>query len=94
MYRDDGKYHFIHRSFQEYFCALYFSKQKDKNLRAIGDFFENRRLRSYDDKTFLMLYDMIPEKVDEYIFLPFLSELFNRCDEAAGYWTSIMSTIC
>ncbi|MEA4898699.1 MAG: NACHT domain-containing protein [Christensenellaceae bacterium] len=87
MYYESGKYHFTHRSFQEYFCALYFSKQKDKNLKSIGDFFEYKRRRTYGDKTFSMLYDMIPEKVEEYIFVPFLTTLFQKCDEGDGYWT-------
>lgn len=87
MFFESGKYHFTHRSFQEYFCASYFSKQKDKNLRAIGNFFEKRRSRNFGDKTFVMLYDMIPDKIDEYVFLPFLSDLFKECDEADGYWT-------
>lgn len=60
MYYESNRYHFTHRSFQEYFCALYFSKQKDKTLKAIGDFFENKRQRNFGDKTFHMLYDMIP----------------------------------
>ena len=87
MYFESGKYHFTHRSFQEYFCSLYFSKQKDKNLKSIGDFFENRHRSMYGDKTFHMLYDMIPDKVEEYIFLPFLTKLYARCDNEEGYWT-------
>lgn len=87
MYMESGKYHFTHRSFQEYFCALYFSRQKDRNLRAIGDFFENRRSRNYGDKTFLMLYDMIPAKIDEYIFIPFLTKIMDECSQNEGYWT-------
>lgn len=87
MYYESGKYHFTHRSFQEYFCALYFSKQKDKTLQHIGDFFEHKRSRNYTDKTFDMLYDMISEKVEEYIFEPFLISLFKECDERNGYWT-------
>lgn len=87
MYYESNRYHFTHRSFQEYFCALYFSKQKDKFLQKIGDFFETKRFRNYGDKTFHMLYDMISEKVEEYIFEPFLASLFNKCDENNGYWT-------
>ena len=87
MFLESGKYHFTHRSFQEYFCALYFSKQKDKNLRAIGNFFEKRRSRNFGDKTFIMLYDMIPAKIEEYVFLPFLADLFKECDERDGYLT-------
>ena len=87
MFYESGKYHFTHRSFQEYFCALYFSKQKDRTLGHIGDFFENKKSRHYTDKTFNMLYDMIPEKIEEYIFEPFLTSLFRECDEQEGYWT-------
>lgn len=87
MFYESGKYHFTHRSFQEYFCAFYFSKQKDKTLKAIGDFFENKKSRHYSDKTFNMLYDMIPEKIEEYIFEPFLQMLFEECDAEDGYWT-------
>lgn len=86
MFYESQKYHFIHRSFQEYFCAVYFSKQKDKNLERIGDMFENRSM-SYSDRTFDMLYDMIPERVEEYIFRPYLEKLFKKCDEEDGYWT-------
>jgi hypothetical protein len=87
MFREGGKYYFTHQTFQEYFCALFFSKQKDKFLPAIGDFFENRHNRIYEDKTFEMLYDMIPDKVEEYIFIPFLTNLYERCDSEDGFWT-------
>ena len=87
MYFESGKYHFTHRSFQEYFCTLYFSKQKDKHLESIADFFEHRRSRMYGDKTFNMLYDMISDKVEEYMFLPYLTKLYEHCDNEDGYWT-------
>lgn len=87
MYQESGMYHFTHRSFQEYFCALYFSKQKDKQLEKIGKFFENSRIHFFATSTFSMLYEMIPEKVEEYIFMPFLDELLKECEEKDGYWT-------
>ena len=87
MYFEGDRYHFTHRSFQEYFCALFFSKQKDKFIPKLGDFFEKHQRRMYGDGTFDMLYDMITEKVEEFIFLPFLSALFDKCDRADGYWT-------
>jgi len=87
LYHESGKYHFTHRSFQEYFCALYFSRQKDKALEKIGESFEKRSTISFSDKTFHMLYDMIPEKVEEYIFLPYLKKLFDECSGEDGYWT-------
>ena len=88
MYYESGKYHFVHRSFQEYFCAVFFSKQKDKNLYQISQIaFENSRSKSWSDRTFDMIYDMIPEKIEEYVFLPFLKDLFAECDKNDGYLT-------
>ena len=87
MFMESGKYHFTHRSFQEYFCALYFSKQKDKNLQRIGDFFEKTRIHFFATQTFEMLYDMIPEKVEEYIFMPYLDKLLSACENSDDYWT-------
>lgn len=93
LYQESGKYHFTHRSFQEYFCALYFSLQKDKDLARIGNSFETRRGFSSSDKTFSMLYDMIPEKVEEYIFLPYLKKLFDECVGNDEYWTYLTKFI-
>lgn len=45
------------------------------------------RQKSYHDKTFDMLYDMIPHRVDRYIFAPYLQKLWDECDEKDGYWT-------
>ena len=87
MYFEGNSYHFTHRSFQEYFCALFFSKQKDKFIAKLGAFFEKHRRRMLGDRTFYMLYDMATEKVEEYILLPFLSSLFDKCNNGDGYWT-------
>ena len=98
MYKDGEKYFFMHRSFQEYFCALSFSKQLDENLQAIGAFFENnggkkKYLNRYDilrlngDQTFDMLYDMIPDRVEKFILFPYLIKLFKACDSNEGYWS-------
>lgn len=87
MYKEGNRCYFIHRSFQEYFCALFFSTRMDDKLKKIGDFFETHSARFIGDHTFDMLYDMIPERIDRYVFLPFLQNLWERCDNAKGYWT-------
>lgn len=87
MYHENGKYHFMHRSFQEYFCALFFSRQMDDTLPAIANEFEKKRRRYGTDSTFGMLYDMITEKVEKKVFIPFLEDLFAKCDRKYGYWT-------
>lgn len=87
MYLESNSYSFIHRSFQEYFCARFFARQKDKNLERIGALFEHNKLARRGDQTFQMLYDMIPEKVTEFILIPFLQKLLQKCDEEDGYHT-------
>ena len=37
-------------------------------LRQIGEIFERNMKNIYDDQAFAMLYDMIPHRIEEYIF--------------------------
>ena len=93
MYKEGEKYYFIHRSFQEYFAAVYFAYDYDDNLGQVGKFFDESGHRSRSDRTFDMLYDMIPEKVERFIFLPFLTELFEKCKEQGEdkeYWSYLL----
>lgn len=87
MYLENDIYRFTHRSFQEYFCARCFSNQLDDDLVEIGNIFENMRSRSYADKTFPMLYDMIPTQINTHMFAPFLKRLISECNDGNGYWT-------
>jgi hypothetical protein len=90
MYREGDKLYFIHRSFQEYFTARYFSSVYDDRLGKAGIFFENMDHRSYSDRTFDMLYDMIPQKVERFIFLPFLdqkAEKYSKDGKGQEYWS-------
>ena len=89
IYLDGNHYTFTHRSFQEYFCALYFSKQKDRTLGSIGSLFEKSPFMA-QGYVFDMLYDLIPEKVEEYILRPALEKLFDKCEQEEGYWTYLM----
>lgn len=93
MYQEGDILYFIHRSFQEYFAALYFSSVYDESLYKVGKFFDKMQHRSYSDTTFDMLYDMIPKKVERYIFLPFLQDLINSCEAESKeqeYWNFLM----
>lgn len=89
MYHEGEKYYFIHRSFQEYFAAVHFASGYDAKLQKVGNFFEKMQHRSYTDRTFEMLYDMIPEKVERYIFFPYLKSLIEKCSAEGAdeeYW--------
>ena len=85
LYYESLKYHFIHRSFQEYFCARYLSDRLDRNLYKLSlTFFESKRIRSYTDSTFQLLYDMNPVRIEDNVFLPFLTDLFDKCAKDPG----------
>lgn len=89
MYKEGPKYYFIHRSFQEYFAAFYFAYGFDNRLTQLGEFFDEAWHRSYTDRTFDMLYDMVPEKVEQLIFYPILSKFFKKWNEegeSEAYW--------
>ena len=88
MYYEGGEYHFIHRSFQEYFAAVYFA-DNEEDLPKVGEFFETSTHRAYSDRTFDMMYDMASEKVDRKLFLPYLENMFAECeneDQEEEYW--------
>lgn len=89
MNYDNGKYSFAHSSYQEYFSALYFAKQKEKNLGTIGTLFENKKALTATDITFQLIYKMIPDKIDKYVIKPYLEKLFEQCEEEEGICTFI-----
>ena len=91
MYEDGSKYTFTHRSFQEYFCARYFSRQKDKNLSMIIPVFDRNDQTKKTDTTLQMLFDMIPAKVEEYIILPYLQQLVEKCESENGVQTFLQT---
>ena len=76
MYEEGQKYHFLHRSFQEYFCARYFYRQEESSLWDIAMFFDDMDVKE-TDKTFAMLYDMKPKPIENNVFLRFLKGIFN-----------------
>ena len=90
---DGGKYYFLHRSFQEYFCAKNlksgFEKvstdRKETMSAGLIKFFD--RPDSSSDTVLDMLYDMIPEKTEEFIIIPFLENLLDdSLSEDIAYW--------
>jgi len=85
LYKEGNRYHFTHRTFQEYFCALFFSRQNPTFLAHLVRFFETRK--SSTSKILAMLYDMIPERVEEIMFAPYLQEMYDDFDNKDGYWT-------
>lgn len=88
IYQEGEKYLFIHRSFQEYFAAVYFASLSDKELEELAEFIDSNRRYHYHDNILEMLYDMIPDRVEQHIFFPFLEKLFCYCkfDKSKNYF--------
>lgn len=75
LYKDGLKYKFTHRSFQEYFTALFLKELPDANMQQLGcHLITKDPQKAKNDNTFMMLYDMTEERVEQNILLPLLSE--------------------
>ena len=85
IYKDGGKYYFVHRSFQEYFVAYFFSRQLEQRFGAVLDILMVRDTMDHDSVVLPMLYDMEPEKTELCIFIPFLEKVFCGKDEKSEY---------
>ena len=87
MYKEAFSYNFIHRSFQEYFCARYFHSLLDDNLQLIIPIFDTNDINKKNDLTLPMLFDMKPSAVERYVIVPYLKKLIDECEEKDGIWT-------
>lgn len=88
IYKDGGKYYFIHRSFQEYFVAYFFSRQLEQRYGAVLDIFQRRDSADHDSVVLPMLFDMEQNKTELCIIIPFLEQVFKdkNDDEAYEYF--------
>lgn len=83
---DGMKYRFTHRSFEEYFCARFYSLMDPKKLYDVGMKFEKKSTHELNDKAFDMLYELRPSLVEQYIFIPFLEKIiFSSDDDDENY---------
>ncbi len=88
LMRQDGlQYVFIHRSFQEYFCAKYFALQLDDHLTRVIPVFDRDDRTKKCDTALEMLFEMKPKAVEKYMIVPYLKELFKDCESKDGIWT-------
>ena len=93
LMRDQHKIRFVHRSFQEYFCALHLSREREDLYPDILTFFINHPQRVKYDYTFEMLYDLDESKVERLIYVPFLEELFDKCPDYWDYLEAVYDTL-
>lgn len=85
IYKDGGKYYFIHRSFQEYFVAYFFSRQLEQRYGAVLDIFQRRDSADHDSVVLPMLFDMEQNKTELCIIIPFLGQIFKDENDDEAY---------
>ncbi len=90
MYQDGPSYGFIHRSFQEYFCAKFFHNQLDEDLKSVIPVFDRNNETKKDDVALPMLYDMKPRAVEKYMIVPYLEDFISYCEKRDGVWTFLL----
>jgi len=76
LYREGYTYSFTHRSFQEYFTAVYLKDQLDEVMEKRGLAIIKKSLdKVRNDETFSMLRDMAKNKFEKNIILPLLNDI-------------------
>ncbi|MBR2893470.1 MAG: hypothetical protein IKB94_06405, partial [Clostridia bacterium] len=81
IYKDGLNYRFAHRSFQEYFTAIFLKELSDENLCKMGlEMIKKDSFRATHDSVFPMLYDMSAERVEQNIFVPLLKKIEEDCE--------------
>lgn len=79
--KDGLTYRFAHRSFQEYFAALYTCKLTDTVQQKLLTVWLKESNTANYDSYFTMLYNMQGEKVNKIIFVPGIKELKKKVEE-------------
>ena len=78
LYKEGITYSFTHRSFQEYFTAVFLKELSEVNLQKYSvQMIKKETTRACHDNVFNMLYDMMEEKFEKNILIPILNEYNN-----------------
>lgn len=85
MYLDGTEYRFIHRSFQEYFAAYFFTTLMDDEFSEIYEALVDIDSRIVSDETIGMLYGIDKRKFERFIAIPFLESIFVCNNDEEDY---------
>lgn len=86
LYREGLNYKFTHRSFQEFFTAIFLKELSDQNMMALGTELAKKDLfRLANDSVFPMLRDMTEQRFEQNILLPLVIEFERTCHDPDKY---------
>lgn len=86
IYKEGLNYRFTHRSFQEYFTAIFLKNLSDQDMRETSlEMIQADAERMSDDEVLKMLFDMTTERVEQNIILPILEIIEQSCDTEDKY---------
>lgn len=86
LYREGVTYKFTHRSFQEYFSAIFLKELSDQNMEKMGiSLVKKDYFRASHDSVFFMLRDMAEQRFEQNILLPFVVEFETTCSDTDKY---------
>jgi len=86
LIQDGLKYRFSHRSFQEYFAALYTTKLLDKEQQELmHEYMIKKSVIMSGTDFYKMLYDSSPERFEKNIILPGLKIMFKKYEINKSY---------
>lgn len=74
--RDGLYYQFAHRSFQEYFSAVFLKELSDEKMGQLSRQVIKRDIpRATNDSVFRMLFDMAPQRFENNVLVPLIEEV-------------------
>ena len=86
LYKDGLNYKFTHRSFQEYFTAIFLKELSDHNMKKMGtDLVKKDYFKASHDNVFSMLHDMAEQRFEQNILLPIIIEFESECVDSDKY---------
>ena len=86
LYPEGIYFRFAHRSFQEYFIALFLKELSDERMKKYGLKLIKANLdNSFHDYIFCMFYDMAGDRFEANILLPLLNEELNGLPQTELY---------
>ncbi len=86
LYKEGLNYKFTHRSFQEFFTAIFLKELSDQNMRKLGIELAKKDLfRLSHDSVFPMLRDMSEQRFEQNILLPLIIEFEDACTDSDKY---------